>query len=173
MKRLLAALALAALPACPTVEGEDLPGHLCQVTVETLQDGCSPQRASGDGGVQWLGVRPDGGVSFTIFDQVKFGPLRDGTPLAGVSRDVAPPNDGGFAQFGAGAECRALVSGWELVDGGLTLSQEWPGIDLCVSGPSYLPAKGCVAVRRLVFTPIRECPQRCVVLSNDGASCDC
>ncbi|MEW5737339.1 MAG: hypothetical protein AB1938_00345 [Myxococcota bacterium] len=158
--------------ACPTVD-DDLPGYLCQVTVEAIQDTCSPQRFVGDGGVQWLGIRDDGGLAFSVLDQVKYGPTRGGEALAGVTRETLPPFDGGMAQFGADDACRALVGGWVALDGGLQLNQQWPGIDNCPSAPAYVPNKACVAVRFLRFEPIGECPQRCVVLTNVGASCDC
>jgi hypothetical protein len=171
--RLAALACLLALTACPTTEGEDLPGYLCQVTVETVQDSCTPQRRIGDGGTQWMGAREDGGLAFTVLDDVKFGPTRAGEPLAGVSRDQFPPIDGGIAQFGADTLCRALIGGWRVMDGGLELNQQWPGFDACPAAPNYVPTTGCIAVRRLYFEPIVACSQRCVVLTNDGARCEC
>jgi len=171
--RIAALCSLLVLSACPTTEGEDLPGALCQVTVETVQDSCSPQRRIGDGGVQWMARREDGGLAFTVLDDVKFGPTRTGEALAGVSRDQVPPADGGTAQFGSDPLCKALVAGWKIIDGGLELTQQWPGFDACPSAPNYVPAMGCIAVRRLWFEPFAECAQRCVVLSNDGARCEC
>ena len=172
--RLLLLVALLALPACPTVDGEDLPGQLCQVTVESIMDSCAPQRTVGDAGVQWLGTRPDGGLAFTIFDAVKFGPLRDGGVITGISRDKAPTAGDGRILFGdGGTECRATLTASPGVNGSIELNQSWPGLELCTNGPDYFPDSGCVSIRRLVFTPIRDCPQRCVTLSNDGAGCDC
>ncbi|GMU60603.1 MAG: hypothetical protein AMXMBFR34_23660 [Myxococcaceae bacterium] len=170
--RTAALLFLVSLSACPTVS-DDLPGYLCQVTVEELQDGCAPRRTTGAGGVQWLGVREDGGLAFTVADQVKYGPTRSGEVLIGVSRDQVPPLDGGIVQLGPEAACRGLLGGWIALDGGLQLNQQWPGLDVCPGAPVYAPQTSCVAVRQLIFTPIRECPQRCVVLAGDGADCDC
>jgi hypothetical protein len=171
--RPLLILLLAALPGCPTTQGEDLPGQLVLVTVETVQDSCEPPRAEGDGGVQWAAARPDGGVVFTVLDQVKYGPLRDGGVLEGLSREQVPPLDGGRTELGAGDGCRALIAGWSIIDGGLELSQQWPGVDVCPAAPGYAPRASCAVVRRLWFTPLRDCPERCVRLSAGGASCDC
>lgn len=174
MRPLLFLAALLALPACPTTEGEDLPGQLCQVSVETVMDSCAPPRAVGDGGVQWLGERADGGLVFTIFDSVEFGPLRDGGVMLGISRVQAPTAGGGRINFGdGGVDCDGTFVVSPDADGGIGLSQVWPGLDRCPGGPAYLPDAGCVSLRRMIFTPIRDCPQRCVTLSNDGAACDC
>lgn len=171
--RPLLLVALLALSGCPTTDGDDFPGQLVFVTVEPLFDNCTPQRMTGDAGVQWLGQRPDGGLALTILDEVKYGPERDGGLLAGISREQIPPLDDGNVHFGdGGTECIAETR-WERFDGGLNLMQGLPGIETCPSAPAYLPEQSCSVARRFVLAPIRECSQRCVRLSNDGAACDC
>lgn len=162
-----------ALAGCPAVS-EDVPGRLYAATVVTLVDSCTPQRTEGDAGVLWLGTRDDGGLALTVVDQVKYGPARDGGVLSGISRELIPPADD-KARFGdGGVQCTGTLARWRFeADGGLELSQEWPGFSDCTTGPDYLPHRRCFVTRRFTLEPREECPQRCVVLSNEGAACEC
>lgn len=169
----VAPLLFLTLAGCPAVT-EDVPGRLYAATVVTLVDSCTPQRTEGDAGVLWLGTRADGGLALALVDQVKYGPTRDGGVLTGISREWIPPADD-KARFGdGGVLCTGTLSRWRFdADGGLELSQEWPGFTDCLTGPDYLPNRRCFVTRRLTLEPREACPQRCVVLSNDGAACDC
>jgi hypothetical protein len=165
---------LFALSACDTPT-EQLAGQLVQVTVITTSDTCTPQRVSGDGGLQFWALRPDGGAIFSASLYSQLGPSLDGGDL-GASRLNALPMVATSAAVGGESDCLASLAGWSFSDAGLgvQLEQTFPGIDGCPSGPSYLPAASCAATRQFLFTPVRDCSLSCVRVSGAGdVTCAC
>lgn len=161
-----------ALIGCTDPVEDSLPGSLVRVTVIGVSDSTLPPREVGDGGTQFFGVRADGGVAFTISQQLQFGPLVDGGSLISVQRVSVPtPNAGRFTISDEG--CTA-ISNWTVVDGGLQLSQSFPERVDCPTAPEWLPELGGEAVRRYELTPISSCDLKCVRLSEASeVSCDC
>lgn len=165
---------LSVLAGCVDSTEEDLAGTLVRVEVVTESDTCTLPRFSGDAGVQFFGERADGGLVFTMAQQAQFGPRLDGGSLESVQRQLIPAPNAGRASVGAEAGCVGSFSSWERTDGGLRLSQEWPGQDTCPSGPLYLPTTPCTSTRGYLFTEVGSCQLRCVRISEKGeVDCGC
>ncbi len=161
--------------ACETVE-EDFVGRLVAVQVSSIRDDCRPTRFTGDGGVQFIGRRSDGGVAFTMARQAVYGPLPDGGELDSVSRHGIPVQRGGYGNAGEGeAECQGIFNEWTLLDDDtLSLYQELPGATACENGPLWLPAAACATDRTFSLTQTGECRLSCVRLTASGSvTCDC
>ena len=162
------------LSACVDTTEDDLAGQLVQVEVKTLSDDCRLPRFSGDAGVQFFGERSAGVFVFTMGQQAQFGPTTDGGTLESVQRQLIPSPDAGRATLGDGAGCEGSFSNWERIDGGLSLTQTWPGFDTCPSGPLWLPFKACTSTREFIFTELSACQLKCVRISSKGeVDCGC
>ena len=173
MRTLLPLALLLATAACVDEVAEDLAGELVQVEVLGLADGCDPARHLGDGGLQFHGVRPDGGVLLSLAATVQYGPLPDGGPLEGTALSQVP-NPAAVATVGSEADCQATVGLLVPTDGGIRLEQDLPGALTCPSGPLWLPRVRCGSARLLRLTPVRACHLRCVRLGASGdVGCDC
>lgn len=163
------------LTACEPIE-DALPGKLAQLTVTTARDDCSPVRFTGDAGLQFFGVRPDGGVVFTISQRAQYSSARDdGGVVEGVQRQSAPFVGDGRSNAASGDACVGTFSAWR-VDGDFVLrnAQEWPGLQDCTTGPAWLPRQPCTSERVFTFTPVSDCNLECVRLSASGeVSCEC
>jgi hypothetical protein len=159
------ALVLVVLLAACDERTDDPPGAIGPVLVEVLSDDCIPARLGGDGGLQFLGTREDGGLSFTVSQQVQFGPLRDGGSLLSVQRQTLPAPNGGVLQVEEAPGCEGTLALWRQVDGGLELAQRWPSVETCPLGPGWLPERACSTVRRFSFGPGSPCPSSCVEIS--------
>ncbi len=157
---------------CTDPVEDSLAGALVRVTVIGVSDTTMPRRQVGDAGTQFFGVRPDGGIAFTISQQLQFGPLADGGTLISVQRVAVPtPNAG---RFTIGREGCTALSNWTLVDGGLGLTQSFPTRADCPTAPEWLPELGGDAVRRYELTPVGTCDLKCVRLSEASeVSCEC
>ncbi len=172
MRNLLPLLLL--LPACQDPIDENLAGKLVRVEVTSSLDECRPARFTGDAGVQFFGVRPDGGVVFTISQQAQFGPMVDGGVLESVQRQILPTPGNGRTNVASGDACVGTFSAWVQLDGGLENAQEWPGIKDCPAGPIWLPVEPCRSTRSFSMTELGDCQLRCVIISAAGEiSCDC
>lgn len=151
---------------------DDLAGSLVQVTVNTLHDECEPARFSGEAGAQFFGDVDDGGVVFTMAQNAVFGPTLDGGQLVGVQRLRALSE--GEISVGRDEMCLGTFASWERADGGLILSQQWPGIETCPTGPVWLPLKACASQRFFAFSNAVECPLRCVrITQSSTVECSC
>lgn len=162
------------LSACETVS-EKLAGQLVQVTVVTVSDTCIPRRAADDGGVQFFAMRPDGGAIFSASLYTQFGPNLDGGGIDSTRTDSIPPSSP-TSTLGTESACAATTAAWSFLDAGLglQLDQVLPGIDVCPSGPGWLPSTSCASTRQFHFDPIRACSLQCVHVSAAGdVSCDC
>ena len=161
-------LLLTTLAGCEAVE-DDLPGQLVHVEVSGGGD-CLPARFTGDAGIQFFAAREDGGLVFTMSREAQFGPTREGALLGGVDRQV--PSD---APTTVGNEntCFGKFNDWRRTDGGFVLNQAWPGVDFCVSGPTWLPTETCTTTRRFVFTEVGPCSLRCVRFPTGGSEVEC
>ncbi len=170
--RILLAVGLLLL-SCDAVE-EDLPGKLVRVEVTTQSTDCIPARFSGDAGVQFVGERDDGGLVFTMGQNVQYGPTIDGGALESVQRQLVPSPNNGDATVGEGDGCAGSFSAWERTVDGVSLSQTWPGATTCPSGPIWLPSKACTSTRLYTFTEVGTCQLRCVRISTSGeVDCSC
>lgn len=179
MKRRLA-IVLVLAAACSDPIEESVPGFLGRVTVTTAADDCSPPRFEGDGGVQFYGVRQDGGVVFTLSQDSIFGPLSDGGALESVQRQSFPSPGDGAANVGVTDDgsvdpaCAGIFTRWVPIDGGFSNDQEIPGVNKCPSGPLWLPAKPCTTSRTFTFTPLSECDLKCLRVSASlEVTCEC
>ena len=171
--RLAATIGAVLASACVEAVSEDLPGQLVQVEVVSLGDDCAPARWVGDGGRQFLGLRPDGGALLTVAQTVQYGPLPDGGLLDGTAL-VQVPNPAAQATLGLEAACTAVVGALASADGGYRLEQRLPGALECPSGPRWLPRERCESTRLLRLEPLGPCSLRCVRLGQLGdVSCDC
>ena len=167
-------IALLFLAGCVDATEDNLTGKLVRVEVVTVSDGCSPARFSGDAGLQFFGVRDDGGVAFTMGQNAQYGPAPDGGVVQSVAQQLLPPANGGRAVVGNEAGCDGLFSNWALTDAGLDLAQDLPGVDTCPSGPVWLPLKACSSSRSYLFTEVGTCELRCVRISTSGEiECRC
>ena len=180
-KWLLACAVLVLLGGCDDPVEENVTGQLGRVTIVFADDGgCSPARLSGDAGLQFYGVRPDGGIVFTLPQNAVFGPLIDGGALESVQRQSVPAPGDGKSNVGATPDgtvdddCEGIFTRWVPVDGGLSNAQEWPGLDKCETGPLWLPNRACVTTRTFLFEPVSACELKCVKVSAaQEVSCDC
>ncbi len=159
---------LLTLASCDAVE-EDLPGVLVRVEVSGSSN-CLPARFTGDAGLQFFGQREDGGLVFTMGTEAQFGPPREGGVLGGVERQV--PSEA-TTSVGTENSCLGTFSDWRRTDGGLELHQSWPGIDFCVSGPTWLPRVRCSTTRQYLFTEISPCSLRCVRIPSGSSEVEC
>jgi hypothetical protein len=172
MRRLLFLLTLC---GCEAPVEDDVAGQLVQMTVSRVSDDCLPARVIGDAGVQFFGVRDDGGIAFTVGQETQFGPSLDGGVLESVQRQTIPFANGGRGTVGAEAECVGTFSAW-VFEPPATLRnvQTFPGVDKCISGPSWLPKSQCTVEREFTFTPISDCRSKCVTITAAGeVSCGC
>ena len=159
--------------ACVDEVREDLAGQLVRVEVVPLAEGCAPARHLGDGGLQFLAVRADGGLLLSLSGTVQYGPLPDGGGLDGTTL-VQVPNPAAVATLGAEADCGATVGALFAEDAGIRLEQSFPGALDCPSGPLWLPGRRCGSARLLRLTPAGACHLRCVRLGASGdVACDC
>lgn len=159
---------------CVDTTADNLTGKLVRVEVVTSTDDCSPARFSGDAGLQFYGEREDGGVAFTMGQNAQYGPAPDGGVVQSVQQQLIPSPNNGRAVVGNEAGCEGSFSAWELGLGGLHLTQDLPGFDVCPSGPVWLPLKACKSVRSYLFTEVGPCELRCVRISSAGEiECRC
>ncbi|MFT3708331.1 MAG: hypothetical protein QM817_11820 [Archangium sp.] len=156
---------------------EDLPGHLALLSVSTQGDDCTPRRFSGDAGIQFFAVRPDGGAVFTVSQLAQFSSVDDdGGLVESVQRQSVPfPGEGSWAVGNGDQNCVGTFAAWAInSENMLTLPQSWPGLSACPSGPEWIPQDPCVSNRFFTFTPVSECNLRCVRISALGeVTCGC
>ncbi len=178
MRRLLLPLLL--LTSCEEDLEPDIEGRLVAVEVVTERDTCVPQRHQGDGGVQFIGLRADGGVVFTMARNAAFGPLPDGTTFDSVSRHSIPVDRGGWGNAAEGDVCAGIFHEWTLVDDNtLTLFQDLPSTRVCTSGPVWLPkaedgGSRCETAREYRLTDVGTCKLSCVKFGVSGdVTCEC
>jgi hypothetical protein len=160
---------------CEPVE-EDLPGHLAQLSVTTRVDDCVPARFTGDAGVQFFGLRADGGAVFTVSQLAQYSSnVDDGGLVESVQRQTAPFPGNGATSVGSTDACSGTFSAWVLEGANLlSIRQTWPGRDACTTGPGWLPQSPCTSERVFTFTPSSECNVKCVRISAAGeVSCGC
>lgn len=167
-------LAMVVLTGCDVTE-EDFEGRLVHVDVVTTSDDCVPRRFSGDGGLQFIGVRADGGTIFTLSNAAVYGPLNDGGVLESVIRQALPPVNIGRANVGQGEEsCNGIFGDWLQTGDGLQLRQDFPGSTDCTTGPPWLPVSRCSVDRELVLTDVGTCRLACLrVTAGTDVVCDC
>lgn len=170
----LAVLAVVATTGCDEPE-EDFEGRLVMVDVTAVADDCTPKRFVGDAGVQFIGVRGDGGTVFTLSQQAVYGPIADGGVLESVVRQALPPVDLGRANIGEGEEaCNGIFLNWTQVADELNLVQQLPGSLTCTTGPSWLPVNECNVERHVKLTDVGTCRFSCVRVSAAlEISCEC
>lgn len=169
-------LALVVLVAgCETVD-EDFEGRLVQIEVTSSADDCVPRRFTGDAGLHFIGVRPDGGTVFTLSNAAVYGPLIDGGVLESVIRQALPPVNMGRSNVGQNGEvaCDGIFGDWREVGTELQLSQDFPGFTDCVTGPPWLPQRRCTAERSLKLTDVGTCRISCLrVTAGTEVVCEC
>lgn len=164
------------LMGCPTVE-TDLPGQIVhmELVAEPLTDAgapCAPARALGDAGSQFVGTRPDGGLTFTWPLTMQWGPLVDGGVSALGDRVEQVPEISSSVALGMPDTCIAKVSTRQIA-GGIEVRQQFPPASDC-SRLDYTSAD-CTSVRVLRLTPLTDCSSRCVRYDpvTAEANCDC
>lgn len=173
MRLILLAMAVLAT-GCETVE-EDFEGRLVQVEVVTASDDCRPKRFSGDAGLQFIGIRPDGGTVFTLSNAAVYGPLIDGGVLESIIRQALPPVNLGRANIGLGEPaCDGLFGDWKEVGNELQVRQNFPGNTDCTTGPPWLPESRCDVERSLKLTDVGTCRLSCLrVTASTEVVCEC
>jgi hypothetical protein len=160
------------LLACDTVEA-DLPGQLVHMEVVAASDSCTPRRATGDAGTQFVGRLADGGLTFTWPAAMQWGPRVDGGVSALADSATVAPMGKLVVGLGSPATCLGtLVT--SLVDGGvITLDQVYPQVGSC--DVAFFAEDACAARRVLLIDPLRDCSSRCVRYApgTGEATCGC